>query len=121
MLNFVEEDVVHPVRLHVGCDVLVESVILLQILEGQVFKVDGNDISLTNALFEQILPEQLEQDRFAAAAKAGDNLDDVFVTVTLQKFQILISCYSFHDIYSKQNQLVFKRYYIMNLDFIPII
>jgi hypothetical protein len=55
-----------------------------------------------------MLAEQLEEDRFAAATEAGHYFYDMLIPMSLQKFQILISCYNFHDIYSKQNRLVFK-------------
>jgi hypothetical protein len=47
-----------------------------------------------------MLAEQLKEYRFAAATEAGHHFYDVLIPMSLQKFQILISFYSFHDICS---------------------
>ena len=91
-----------------GCNVLVQGMVLLQVLESQVFEIDGNDVLLPHPLFQQMLAEQLKEYRFAASTEAGHHFYDVLIPMSLQKFQILISCYSFHDICSQQNQFLFK-------------
>jgi len=45
-----------------------------------IFKVDGHDLILVNAILYQSILEEVEKRRLAAPANAGDNFNHIFVS-----------------------------------------